>query len=195
MPHLIFFPFRTACHWLCIARRSLRAAGLIFFLYHSQHPRAAQGQSELLDPPLLYREVVIKQPAFTAEFIFFEHGTSIVPESMFPPASDAWPVPLPAVGSDTQTTAVSWNSNANDLDAAEEILAPFESVGNLDHPNRGPPILDDPFENIYDLSGERPIADPLLRYSAYPPAGFTGSSSVMPSESQESSHFVPAEDR
>jgi len=59
----------------------------------------------------------------------------------------------------------------------------------------GPPVLDDPFDNIYDLSGERPVAAPLMQYPIQPTPGFAGASSVMPSERQESSHFVPMEDR
>jgi hypothetical protein len=59
----------------------------------------------------------------------------------------------------------------------------------------GPPVLDDPFDNIYDLSGERPVAAPLMQYPTQPTPGFAGASSVMPSERQESSHFVPMEDR
>ena len=60
---------------------------------------------------------------------------------------------------------------------------------------RGPPILAEPATNSYDLAGERSVADPLFRYPVYPPAGYTGASSVVPSEAQETSHFVPLEDR
>ncbi len=48
---------------------------------------------------------------------------------------------------------------------------------------------------MFDLAGERTVVDPLLRYPTYPPAGFTGSSSVLSEEQQETSHFVPVEDR
>lgn len=40
-----------------------------------------------------------------------------------------------------------------------------------------------------------PSADTLLQTKMDPPLGFTGPSSVRPSETQESSHFVPVEDR
>jgi len=69
--------------------------------------------------------------------------------------------------------------------AQEELPAPI----------RGPPILEPPAENPFDLAGERPIADPLYRYPVYPTPGFSGASSVLPSERQENSHFVPMEDR
>lgn len=64
-----------------------------------------------------------------------------------------------------------------------------------------PPVLRRPFEPTF------PAIDPLLlpelllepeTLFAYPvdaPLGFTGKSSVLPSEGQESSHFVPMEDR
>ena len=62
-------------------------------------------------------------------------------------------------------------------------------------PEPGPTVLGDPATNAYDLAGERPVADPLFRYGTYPTAGFSGRSSVLPEERQETSHFVPVEDR
>jgi hypothetical protein len=62
-------------------------------------------------------------------------------------------------------------------------------------PDPGPTVLEDPATNAYDLAGERPVADPLFRYGSFPTAGFSGASSVLPSEEQETSHFVPMEDR
>jgi hypothetical protein len=56
-------------------------------------------------------------------------------------------------------------------------------------------VLGDPYSNVYDFAGQRPVADPLLRYPTFPTAGFAGASSVLPAERQESSHFVPMEDR
>jgi hypothetical protein len=70
---------------------------------------------------------------------------------------------------------------------AEEIPTPL--------PDPEPTVLGDPYGNVYDFAGQRPVADPLLRYPTYPTAGFSGASSVLPSERQESSHFVPMEDR
>ena len=56
-------------------------------------------------------------------------------------------------------------------------------------------MLGDPYSNVYDFAGQRPVADPLFRYPTFPTAGFAGASSVLPTERQESSHFVPMEDR
>jgi hypothetical protein len=71
--------------------------------------------------------------------------------------------------------------------AAEEIPSPL--------PDPEPTVLGDLVDNIYDLAGERPVVDPLYRYPSFPTAGFSGASSVLPEEQQETSHFVPMEDR
>lgn len=70
---------------------------------------------------------------------------------------------------------------------AEEVPAPL--------PDPEPTVLGDPYGNVYDFAGQRPVADPLFRYPTFPTAGFSGASSVLPAERQESSHFVPMEDR
>ncbi|MFM9058165.1 MAG: hypothetical protein ACKOSQ_03390 [Planctomycetaceae bacterium] len=79
------------------------------------------------------------------------------------------------------------------------VPGPPEAVADaalhLPPPEPGPTVLGDPVANVYDLAGERPVADPLVRYGTYPTAGFSGASSVLPSEEQETSHFVPLEDR
>ena len=123
------------------------------------------------------------------------------------PESDLWPTPLPDVdglismpfGRGVEPCDFDDFDDFDDVggmavgrvvpvSALDDSMAASESV-------RGPPILRPPAENAYDLAGERSIADPLFRYPSYPPAGFTGSSSVIPEERQESSHFVPIEDR
>jgi hypothetical protein len=71
--------------------------------------------------------------------------------------------------------------------AAEEVPVPL--------PDPEPTVLGDPYGNVYDFAGQRPVADPLYRYPTFPTAGFAGASSVAPEESQETSHFVPVEDR
>jgi len=73
------------------------------------------------------------------------------------------------------------------VDALETIPLPL--------PDPGPSVLGDPAGNAYDLAGERPVVDPLYRYPTFPTAGFSGASSVLPEEQQETSHFVPMEDR
>jgi len=83
-----------------------------------------------------------------------------------------------------------------DLPVVTELPPPGGTAPGVDGDTaRGPPILRPPAENPFDLAQEGFYEDPLLRYRIFPPAGFTGSSSVEPSEQQESSHFVPREDR
>lgn len=84
-------------------------------------------------------------------------------------------------------------------DGEEEFLD--EEPSSTTEDEIRPPVLRRPFEPTF------PDADPLLlpelplepeMLFAYPveaPLGFTGRSSVLPSEGQESSHFVPMEDR
>ena len=70
---------------------------------------------------------------------------------------------------------------------AEEIAAPDADPE--------PTVLGDPYRNPFDFAGERPVAEPLFRHRMFPTAGFSGASGVLPSERQESAHFVPIEDR
>ena len=64
-----------------------------------------------------------------------------------------------------------------------------------------PPVLRRPFEPTFSdndplLLPEMPLEpDSLFAYPTDAPLGFTGRSSVQPSEDQSSSHFVPMEDR
>lgn len=64
-----------------------------------------------------------------------------------------------------------------------------------------PPVLRRPFEPTFPdmdplLLPELPLEpETLFAYPVDAPLGFTGRSSVLPSEGQESSHFVPMEDR
>jgi hypothetical protein len=96
-----------------------------------------------------------------------------------PPASGAPPpewLPSPA------------EALVDDLDAgAEEVAAPDADPE--------PTVLGDPYRNPFDFAGERPVAEPLFRHRMFPTAGFSGASGVLPSERQESAHFVPIEDR
>ena len=72
-------------------------------------------------------------------------------------------------------------------------VLPFDAASDIDAVR--PPVLKEPADNPYDFAGERPVADRLLRHRVFPTPGFSGASSVEPSEAQESSHFVPLEDR
>ena len=59
-----------------------------------------------------------------------------------------------------------------------------------------PHFLQPPSENEFEPIAEQTIfEDPLWRYPMNPPLGYTGPSSVLPSEGQQTSHFVPIEDR
>jgi hypothetical protein len=61
-----------------------------------------------------------------------------------------------------------------------------------------PGVLDRPLEtNVTpgDLPPPPPVAEPLVTAPFDPPQGFTGKSSVRPTEDQENSHFVPVFDR
>jgi hypothetical protein len=109
-----------------------------------------------------------------------------------------WPQPLPPVdaqasGLDATTPAGTGDVELLVLDAFD-VAAPRDTE-TLPAPIRGPPILGDPVDNPYDMAGERPVTDPLFRYPIYPTPGFAGATSVLPSEHQENSHFVPMEDR
>jgi hypothetical protein len=77
----------------------------------------------------------------------------------------------------------------------EDAAAPrFEA--NVDGANRPsllrPPI---PAEAPIRLPADLLRPDTMLRYPIDPPIGFSGPSSVVPSEPQQNSHFVPVEDR
>jgi hypothetical protein len=168
-PRLLWF-------W-CAAMQSLIAAG--------------QPQPERLDPlPAgIWTPAPIELPSPAGSF-----GTGVAPES------DLWPLPLPAIDRsapwrpDIGVVPCGYGGAGEGGDGvgATTLSGDFADVAEV---VRGPPILADPAENAFDLAGERTIADPLFRYPMYPPAGFTGSSSVIPGERQESSHFVPIEDR
>jgi hypothetical protein len=120
-----------------------------------------------------------------------------IPSLLMPPD---WPRRLPSVESQPD---VAPGGNLFDVVGFEEdslLLGGFDGPAPLGSealpaPIRGPPILEEPAENPYDLAGERPVTDPLYRYPIYPTPGFSGASSVLPSEQQETSHFVPMEDR
>ena len=64
-----------------------------------------------------------------------------------------------------------------------------------------PPVLKRPFEPTFSetdplLLPELPLEpDTLITFPVEAPLGFTGRSSILPSEGQSSSHFVPMEDR
>jgi len=84
-----------------------------------------------------------------------------------------------------------------------EPVAPSEdssSGTDADEPIR-PDILREPTREAepldeFDAAIEKePPVDELFHYSADAPPGFTGPSGVLPREGQETSHFVPMEDR
>ena len=77
-------------------------------------------------------------------------------------------------------------------DSPETLPAPPQIT---DGPIR-PDVLRAPLPG--DVTQQEPAlaaADPLLRWNTGYPLGYTGPSSILPREGQESSHFVPLEDR
>jgi hypothetical protein len=92
-----------------------------------------------------------------------------------------------------------------------EPLPPFSSSGNgspaddanppvlrlpLLTPSQAPPPVSPSLPQAADLQQmDLQQSDELLRLPFDPPSGYTGRSSVLPSEDQESSDFVPLEDR
>src|SRR5262249_39224164 len=59
-----------------------------------------------------------------------------------------------------------------------------------------PGILDEPIDGmIGEIPPVTDTFDSLFRYEVDVPLGFTGRSGVLPTEDQQSSHFVPVEDR
>jgi hypothetical protein len=62
-------------------------------------------------------------------------------------------------------------------------------------PSPNPGLLDRPVESVPEPPAPAPEPDVPFQTPVDPPLGFTGPSSVAPSEVQESGHFVPVEDR
>lgn len=58
-----------------------------------------------------------------------------------------------------------------------------------------PRLLDRPVESPPAVLSPLPSAEPLLQTQVDPPLGFSGPSGIAPREVQETSHFVPVEDR
>ncbi len=87
------------------------------------------------------------------------------------------------------------------VDEEEEVFEDEPSPTSSDDDEVRPPVLRRPFEPTFPdadplLLPELPLEpDMLFAYPVEAPLGFTGRSSVLPSEGQESSHFVPMEDR
>ena len=105
--------------------------------------------------------------------------------------------------------AIAFASNASILSAQETNQGKEPVPGEEDAGVREPKSLQPPggFENRLPpaISGEVPgggmlgeqgtAARPLFRTMFDPPAGFTGGTSLFPTEGQSSDHFVPVEDR
>jgi hypothetical protein len=78
-----------------------------------------------------------------------------------------------------------------------KTLPPPVLVQQPDSPSPRPSVLDRPLESPpTPAEPQTPAApDPLFQYDVDPPLGFTGPSGIRPRDSQQSSHFVPVEDR
>ncbi|MCE9631533.1 MAG: hypothetical protein K8S94_12570 [Planctomycetia bacterium] len=143
-------------------------------------------------------EYLLPAPAESSEGTLEKRSNASELPRMFAPPD--WPRQLPPIEDCDASWADGWRFEIN-------LLEPDSAVFGGDAANalredevrmsetRGPPVLAEPAENPYDLAGQSPVADPLFRYLVSPTPGFAGASSVLPSERQETSHFVPMEDR
>ena len=80
----------------------------------------------------------------------------------------------------------------------QSVAQPSGNTGIQYLPDPRPEVLRAPREPLIPADETPPINDldgSLLRYSQLAPSGFTGPSGILPREGQESSHFVPLEDR
>jgi hypothetical protein len=90
---------------------------------------------------------------------------------------------------------------AADPPTAQDLPPPRPSATAAPEPPAGPnpPVLRRPLESPPPTAEPTPAATPppdgLLRTPTEPPLGFAGPSGILPREEQESSHFVPVEDR
>jgi hypothetical protein len=117
-------------------------------------------------------------------------------------ASRAQEGPTPPIPSPVPPPAAA----GSPAERAPESLTPeawrMRMLGGSAPANRGttalqPEVLRRPIEAPPATDLPRPLFDngPFLRLPMDPPYGYTGPSGVLPTESQESSHFVPIEDR
>ena len=110
-----------------------------------------------------------------------------VPFPSVPPSARAESVPesapLPSVFSDESEPR-----NAQPR-GAEPLEKPVPSLR--------PEILRRPIDALVPptIAEQFPRPETNFRLPDFPPLGYTGSSGVLPTESQQSSHFVPIEDR
>src|SRR5439155_27219792 len=91
----------------------------------------------------------------------------------------------------------SWFRGALAAAVASSVLVATASAQDSKQPaTPRPPVLDRPLESKpAEVLPAAAAADTLLQTKVDPPLGFTGPSGIVPRASQESSHFVPMEDR
>jgi hypothetical protein len=66
----------------------------------------------------------------------------------------------------------------------------------VDEPRRfGPPVLEAPLPDFVPMPELAEEPEFMLRWPVDPPLGYSGPSGILPRDAQESSHFVPMEDR
>jgi hypothetical protein len=80
---------------------------------------------------------------------------------------------------------------------AENPPSPTEALEPSDDQRARPRVLGRPIDALEPPQVASPFPQPevLFRTPMEPPIGYTGPTSVLPSEGQQSSHFVPVEDR
>src|SRR5947208_16533470 len=95
------------------------------------------------------------------------------------------------------TLLLAWVSSAASLAQGQQPLPAGKSADTLNEPVRPDRALQRPLESAPapPAPSALPPPEPLLKTFVDPPLGFTGPSGVLPRETQETSHFVPVEDR
>ena len=109
----------------------------------------------------------------------------------------------PCLGEQNAGGSVSYGAKVTDSQQPDPTVAVYKApnavllANQIDQPIR-PPVLQPPVEDFVPLPEYGEPADELLQWPQWPfdaPLGFAGESGVLPRDSQESSDFIPIEDR
>jgi len=138
--------------------------------------------------------------------IFEAHAAIAEEPSLFDPPSPLDPVAQPTWQSQSpivQTSEITFHLLDDKFAFLEPLPPPPSPGGGTPSGEVNPPVLRLPQPVPVPELVPQPAPQPgglqqpeeLLRFPIDPPLGYTGPSGVLPSESQESSDFVPLEDR
>ncbi|MFM8219671.1 MAG: hypothetical protein ACKOJF_12210, partial [Planctomycetaceae bacterium] len=140
---------------------------------------------------------VVPEPVFAPEEgpVGF---TKVEPVSgELPPAPAPFRGGVPGAGLDPSPLSVDLDDPLFQLrDPAEELEEslpglPGSGLADFDRP----PVLSDPVGQVFEGPRFEPPEGEVFVFESDEPLGFSGPSGVLPTEEQESSHFVPIEDR